>query len=416
MYKDAVHLDFYTQYHKAMNSGEIVNFEEYYPTLQKWFEVSAYPSSNGLSVYFKNVSYRKLAEIKLKQSNERFEKVAQATNDAIWDWDIQNNTLSWGGGYKTMFGYDVEKITPTLDTWVSYIHPKDQEKVMESLHRVLEGPDSSNWHHEYRFLKANGEFSYVIDRGVIIKDENNEAVRMVGAMTDMTDRKNFEVSLEKLNATLDVRAKELAMSNAELEQFAYVASHDLQEPLRMITSFLTQLEKNYKDKLDEKAGRYIHFAVDGAKRMRQIILDLLDFSRVGKLDTEKEMLDLEELVNEACFLQRKSIEEKSAKIITYDLPIIHNFKAPLLQVFLNLINNAIKYSRYQVAPRIEILAEESQKFWTFTVRDNGIGFSSDYYDKIFIIFQRLHAKEEFSGTGMGLAIVKKILENMGKFG
>lgn len=413
VYEDAVHLDFYTQYHKAMDSGKIVNFEEYYPAVRKWFEVSAYPSSSGLSVYFKDVSDRKQAELKLKRSNERFEKVAQATNDAIWDWDILNDTLSWGGGYKTLFGYDVGKITPTLATWLNYIHPDDLETVVASFHRMLGEPDSFNWNQEYRFQKANGHFSYVIDRGVVIRDEKDEPIRMVGAMTDMTERKNFEVSLKQLNATLDVRAKELAVSNAELEQFAYVASHDLQEPLRMITGFLSQLEKHYKDQLDEKAHKYIYFAVDGAKRMRQIILDLLDFSRIGKQDNEKEMLDLKDLVNEVCLLQRKSMEEKSAHIITRSLPVIHHFKAPLTQVFQNLINNALKYSRENIPPRVEIAAEESGTHWTFTVKDNGIGISTDYYDKIFIIFQRLHAKEEYNGTGMGLAIVKKIVENMG---
>ena len=230
---------------------------------------------------------------------------------------------------------------------------------------------------------------------------------------DITERKISELMLNDLNISLHQQAKELRDSNAELEQFAYVASHDLQEPLRMVTSFLTQLELKYKDILDEKGKKYIHFAVDGAKRMRQIILDLLEFSRVGRFGSETEEVNLNMVVEQILFLYHKQIEEHKA-IITYEnLPTFHSYLAPIRQLFQNLISNALKYKHPDIAPKISITYQETETDYIFAVKDNGIGIDTEYFEKIFIIFQRLHHKEEYSGTGMGLAITKKIVENLG---
>ena len=230
---------------------------------------------------------------------------------------------------------------------------------------------------------------------------------------DITELKNASNKVGEMNKALQQKAEELALSNAELEQFAYVASHDLQEPLRMVTSFLTQIEKKYSGIIDDKGRTYIHFAVDGAKRMRQIILDLLEFSRVGKGNETKENVDLNILVKEVEMLLRKQVEEKNAYILLGRLPIINTYIAPLTQVFQNLISNALKYSKVGIAPQIRITAASLATHWQFAITDNGIGLSEEYFDKIFIIFQRLHNKDEYSGTGMGLAITKKIVEGLG---
>jgi light-regulated signal transduction histidine kinase (bacteriophytochrome) len=218
--------------------------------------------------------------------------------------------------------------------------------------------------------------------------------------------------LERLNEELKEKTKKLEISNQELEQFAYVASHDLIEPLRMVTGFITQLERKYKDKLDDKAERYIFFAVDGAKRMRQIILDLLDYAKVGREDDEKETIDLNEVVNDVLLFQKKLIEEKNADISIQNLPTIKSFKAPIFQVFHNLINNALRFSREGVAPNIVINVKEEDKCWYFTIQDNGIGIEEEYYEKIFVIFQRLHNQEIHKGNGMGLPLVKKIIKTL----
>ncbi|MEJ5994402.1 PAS domain S-box protein [Pedobacter sp. Du54] len=230
---------------------------------------------------------------------------------------------------------------------------------------------------------------------------------------DITERKISELLLHDLNISLHQQAKELSASNAELEQFAYVASHDLQEPLRMVTSFLTQLELKYNDIIDDKGKKYIHFAVDGAKRMRQIILDLLEFSRIGRLTSAVEEINIEKIIGDILILYRKKIEEQKAEISFTNLPIVHSYLAPIRQLFQNLISNALKYKHPNRPSKISINCLETDVDYTFAIKDNGIGIGSEYFEKIFIIFQRLHNKDEYSGTGMGLAISKKIVENMG---
>ncbi|MFD0750287.1 PAS domain S-box protein [Mucilaginibacter calamicampi] len=230
---------------------------------------------------------------------------------------------------------------------------------------------------------------------------------------DITERKTSFIKLNELNQNLEKQAKDLAVSNAELEQFAYVASHDLQEPLRMVTGFLTQLEKKYGTIIDDRGKQYIHFAVDGAKRMRQIILDLLEFSRVGRAEDAYESVDIAKLINDTIALYRKQIEDTGAVIVVDNLPVIQTLRVPLRQVFQNLISNALKYQSNGNPARVKISFEEDQSYWKFAVVDNGIGIDSEYFDKIFIIFQRLHNKDEYSGTGMGLAVTKKIVESLG---
>lgn len=283
VYKDATELDFYSQYHKAVNEQVTVSFEEYYPTDSKWFDVSAYPSTDGLSVFFKDVTARKKSEEKLKE----------------------------------------------------------------------------------------------------------------------------------LNRTLKQQAKELAASNAELEQFAFVASHDLQEPLRMVTSFLSQLEKKYADDLDEKAKKYIWFATDGAKRMRQIILDLLNYSRIGRREIEKRAVDLNDVMDAVVLDYRKAIEEKNAVVVWDSLPVISADQSSVKSLLSNLISNALKYHSKDIHPEIMVRARETEDKWKVSVSDNGIGINPEYKEKIFNIFQRLHSNDEYSGTGIGLAVCRKIIENHG---
>ncbi|MDO3625795.1 PAS domain S-box protein [Mucilaginibacter sp. BT774] len=282
IFSDSVGSESYKNYHIALETNQAAHFEDYHPPLDKWYEISAYPSDTGLSVYFK----------------------------------------------------------------------------------------------------------------------------------DVTDRKNSETRLKELNEDLQNHAKELAASNEELEQFAYVASHDLQEPLRMVTGFLTQLEKKYQDVIDEKGKQYIYFAVDGAKRMRQIILDLLEYSRAGKTVSGLERINLNKLMDEMRVLYRKQLDS-GAQIINDELPVIVSYKTSLWQVLQNLIGNALKYHKKDVAPAITLTCSETNTHWQFCVEDNGIGIESEYFTKIFIIFQRLHRKGEYSGTGIGLAIAKKLVENLG---
>lgn len=404
-------------YHKSVKTNKSVYFQDYFEYLNVWLDVSAYPSKEGLSVYYKDITTTKKYEEELRASNERFEKSTLATNDAIWDWNIEENSIYRGNGFKKLFGYAVpDKIydVDVLSLIKSRIHIDEAEEVIASLIKTIKNPKKTNWEKEYKYVKANGKYAFVINRGVIIRNESGIATRIVGALQDITERKENEESLKILNKKLEVQTKDLINSNQELEQFAYIASHDLQEPLRMVTSFLTQLENKYQNVLDEKGKQYINFAVDGANRMRNIILDILEYSKVGKsTNEEKELININEILNEVAKINQKIIEETKAKIVFEELPEIYAYKSPLIQIFHNLIGNALKYQTGNNKPIVNISCEKINSVWQFKVTDNGIGIPKEYLEKIFVIFQRLHSKSEYSGTGMGLAIVKKLIENLG---
>jgi signal transduction histidine kinase len=217
---------------------------------------------------------------------------------------------------------------------------------------------------------------------------------------------------------LNEQARELRRSNAELEQFAYVASHDLQEPLRKVASFCQLLEKRYGDQLDERGIQYIDFAVDGAKRMQVLINDLLTFSRVGRLNSTQVKVNLDTVLDEAIDNVATAIEESGA-VITRPEPLPRVMGDPTLLTMLwqNLVSNAVKFRRDEQAPRIEITCEpgsgEQQGQWMLIFSDNGIGIANEFVDKVFVIFQRLHSRDAYTGTGIGLALVKKIVEHHG---
>jgi signal transduction histidine kinase len=211
---------------------------------------------------------------------------------------------------------------------------------------------------------------------------------------------------------LEEQALELQRSNRELEQFAYVASHDLQEPLRKVASFCQMLERRYSGQLDERADQYIHFAVDGAKRMQQLINDLLEFSRVGRLSTPRTDVDLMDCLRNALFNLQAAREDSGAEVTFDELPHVLG-EAPLLtQLLQNLIGNAIKFHSDE-PPRIHLGVRRNGEDWEFWCSDNGIGIEPEYADRVFLIFQRLHAKETYGGTGIGLAMCKKIVEHHG---
>ncbi len=347
----------------------------------------------------------------LAESNQRYQILSRATNDAVWDFDSIRGELFWAEGFHTLFGYDLESIEPSLDFLISKIHPEDRGRIFLKIQDLMNPQNTQvNWLEEYRFERADRTYAYVVDKAVFVRDKSGQVTRVVGAMQDITERKAYETSLTNLNAKLEQHVRELALSNLELEQFAFVASHDLQEPLRMISSFLMLLSTKYSDQLDDKAQKYINFARDGAKRMQQIILDLLELSRVGKASEATVAVDTAELVSEVESNYKKLIHETKAELIHLDLPVVISYRTPLMQIFQNLIGNALKYAKPDTKPTVTIGSQEKPKEWVFFVKDNGIGIEEEFFEKIFVVFQRLHRAEEFEGTGIGLAIVKKAID------
>jgi two-component system CheB/CheR fusion protein len=277
---------------------------------------------------------------------------------------------------------------------------------------VINNPEAKYWEDDYRFLKKDGKYAYVFDKGFVIREENGKGKRMIGATRDITERKESETLLLDLNNRLKQRADELASSNVELERFAYIASHDMQEPLRMITSFLQLFKKKYENQLDETAEQYIHFAVDGAERMKKLIMDLLEYSRVGSNKDDLADIETETLMQEMKNVFYSRIEEIKAEVRFQSLPMIKGNRTQLYQLFQNLVGNALKYNNSE-SPVVEVLAKEEKDHFVFSVRDNGIGIKPVFFEKIFVLFQRLHHKNEYSGTGIGLAVCKKIVERHG---
>ena len=248
--------------------------------------------------------------------------------------------------------------------------------------------------HKGMEVVATGNLDHRI--GVEGDDEFGDLSR---AFDDMTER-------------LQTSQAELERSNKALEEYAYVASHDLSEPLRMVSSFLQLLERKYKAGLDEKAHEYIHFAVDGAKRMQVLIKDLLHYSRVGMSNTPFERVDCQALVAQVWQDLHVTVEENKARLACDDLPAIHGDRLQMQQLFQNIIANGIKFHG-QHPPEIAVRAVRDGEFARFTIADNGIGIDPDHATRIFIIFQRLHTREQYSGTGIGLAVCKKIVDRHG---
>ena len=213
--------------------------------------------------------------------------------------------------------------------------------------------------------------------------------------------------------TLAKRENDLLRSNQELEQFAYVASHDLQEPLRMVSSYTQLLGKRYRGKLDEKADLYIHYAVDGANRMQALIQDLLRYSRVGTQQAPLVAVDSNAIVGDALNSLEVTLQESGTQVAVGELPIVLGDRVQLTQLFQNLIGNALKFRRQDVQPEVGVTASRDGEMWHFVVKDNGIGINPEYFERVFVIFQRLNTREEFSGSGIGLSICKKIVERHG---
>lgn len=260
------------------------------------------------------------------------------------------------------------------------------------------------WKGEIKNRAKDGSFYWLDTTIVPFIDAEGKPYQYVAIRTEITQRKQLEQLMEQ-------QIEELARSNAELAQFAYVATHDLQEPLRAVTSCVQLLRKHYQGKLDARADEYIAHAVDGAKRMHALINDLLTYSQINAIHSLVPV-DCNALLNNLLISLRPAITESSAVITHELLPTVTGFPSQLTQLLQNLISNALKF-RGKHAPKIHISAERTADAWLFSVTDNGIGMEQQYCERIFRVFQRLHTRKEFPGTGIGLAICKKVVEQHG---
>jgi light-regulated signal transduction histidine kinase (bacteriophytochrome) len=256
---------------------------------------------------------------------------------------------------------------------------------------------------EIQFRRKDGQIVTGIFSADVFLLRDQECI--LSSITDITDRKRLEDALK-------LRTDNLARSNAELERFAYVASHDLQEPLRMVASFTQLLARRYAGKLDAKADEYIGYAVDGAKRMQQLIADLLALSRVGTRGGEFRDAPLEDVISDVLLNLGPAIQDSGAAVTHNPLPTVVADRGQMAQLLQNLIGNAVKFRDAQ-PPRVHISAVEAEAGWTISMSDNGIGIAPEHAERVFQIFQRLHTRDQYPGTGIGLAVCRKIAERHG---
>ncbi|MDY6899253.1 MAG: PAS domain-containing protein [Cyanobacteriota bacterium] len=528
-----------------------------------------------------DITERKLAEEQLRVSEQRFQLLACATNDAVWDWNLLTDKMWWNDSIQTLFGYSAESIEDNTDWWHEHIHPEDRRRIVADIYAVVESAQPF-WSNEYRFLKADGSYAHIFERGYVVRDDTDEEpVRMIGAMMDITERKRVQEQLIRQNLrsqlfsdiTLKIRTslqideilqtsvtevqkllnadrvlitrffdkglmqtvkeavvpglpvvygqdindpcfgeeyiekyrqgrisaitditraniqdchveflqrfcvksnlvvpiimqnelwglliahqcahprkwteweiellqqladqmgiavsqaklleqetrqrEELARSNEELQQFAFVASHDLQEPLRKITAFGDRLKATCQDALTDKGHDYLHRMQNAAERMQVLIEDLLTLSRITTRAQPFVDVNLLRVTQEVLSDLEIRIAQTGARIEIGELPIIKADPLQMRQLLQNLISNALKFHSEKEQLLIKIYSRKvtnqqlSSEFYQIIVEDNGIGFDEKYLDRIFNVFQRLHGRTEYEGTGMGLAICRKIVE------
>ncbi len=527
-----------------------------------------------------DITERKLKEEQLRQSEQRFQILARATNDAVWDWDLHTDEVWWNDSVQTLFGYSARSVKGNTDWWYEHIHPEDRRRIVADIHAVVESAQPF-WANEYCFRRADGSYANIFDRGYVVRDDTGKPVRMIGAMMDITERKRVQQELIRqslrsqlfADVTLKIRTslqideilqasvtevqkllhadrvlilrvfddgsiaavkeavvpglpvvygqnidddcftreylekyrkgrikaitdihqadiqpchvellqrfdiksnlvvpiimqnqlwglliahqcasirewnewetellqqladqigiaasqaklleletrqrEELTRSNEELQQFAFIASHDLQEPLRKITAFGDRLKATCENSLTDKGYDYLQRMQNAAERMQALIEDLLTLSRITTRAKPFVEVNLAQVTQEVLSDLEIRIAQTEARIEVGELPTIKADPLQMRQLLQNLIGNALKFHRKQEPPFVKIYSETttnrqlSSDLCQIIVKDNGIGFDEKYLDRIFNVFQRLHGRTEYEGTGMGLAICRKIVE------
>ena len=429
-------------YRQVLETREPVSIEFQVPPDNRWFESHVAPLANGISVLSRDVTERRraadLAKRMATHATLRADVSAALADQRVMQHTLQRcceaAVLNLGAAFARIWLVDEEgkmlllEASAGLYTHLDGAHARvpvgkfkigliAEEKLPHLTNDVAHDPrvGDAAWAAREGMVAFAG-YPLLVDGALIgvfamfsRTELADDTLSVLGSVADAIAqgvvRRRAELELER-------RVQELARSNADLEQFAYVASHDLQEPLRMVSSYVQLLARRYKGKLDPDADDFIGFTVEGASRMQRLINDLLAYSRVGTRDGDRQEVDLAKVLEVAQSNLEKQIAEQHAVITHDELPKVAGNESQLVQLLQNLISNAIKFHGER-APAIHVSAAQSAAGWTISVRDNGIGIAPEYFDRIFVIFQRLHPRELYDGTGIGLAIAKRIVERHG---
>jgi PAS domain S-box-containing protein len=352
----------------------------------------------GLIGISHDITERKHVEDELNIRSRVLESMAEAVNLATEDGRI----LFTNRAHDRMFGYFPGELVGQHVSILNNLPADESNALVMEIISVLKS--AGEWRGEIHNRRKDG--TPLITRAVISKVEISQQICWISVQEDITERKRIEWTLEQ-------RSLALITSNSELEQFAYVASHDLREPLRVIAAYLGLLSRRYKDSLDAKAREFIGFAVDAAERMDKLIVDLLEFSRAGRQLVQIEEVDSNAVMKRVELNLAEAIQESGARITHGALPVITANSGILERVLQNLIENSIKFRARGRRPEIAVSATWRDAGWVFSVSDNGIGIEQRDQDRVFRIFQRLHPRNEYPGSGIGLAVSKRLVERLG---
>ena len=387
------------EFEEALVTQEQRSFERYSNSMGIWEVIRVYPSESGLSVYFRDITERKERERELARTHDLLEHTERIADVGGWEVDPETMEPFWSDHLFELLDVDYDE-QPTLEEALDVYHTEEDRATVEgAVEEAMQTGESFDV--EVRFPRPVGDVGWLRVKGAP-EVEDKAVVTLRGAVQDVTERKRREQRLEELIDRLEE-------SNERLEQFAYAASHDLQEPLRMVSSYLQLIESRYADDLDEDAREFIEFAVDGADRMRDMIDGLLKYSRVETQGEPLEPVELDAVMEDVLANLQVQIEESDAEIAVGDLPKVEGDASQLRQLFQNLLDNAIEYSGDE-PPHVEVSAERVGPECRVSIRDEGIGIDPAAQDRIFEVFQRLHSREEYSGTGIGLALCQRIVE------
>ena len=350
-----------------------------------------------------DITKQRHAELALSASEALYRQTFELATAGIAHVDLSGRFMKVNRRLCEILGYGEQELIGRPVKEIS--HPEDRNLTDSQRMRVRSG-EKQSVRFEKRYLRKSGAIVWVDLSVALACDASGVPQYEIALFDDITERKKAEAALREAH-------EELKRSNAELEQFAYVASHDLQEPLRMVSSYTQLLMRRYGDKLDGDAREFTAFIVDGATRMKQLIEDLLAYSRVGTRDKNFKPVDAGSSLGRALTNLRAAIQDSGATVTHDPLPTIPCDEVQVAQLFQNLIGNALKFRKPDAAPAVHVGAADQGAEWEFMVRDNGIGIEPQYFERIFMVFQRLHDKGEYPGTGIGLAIVKKVVERHG---
>ena len=354
---------------------------------------------------------RKEAEAQLHEKDARLLEAQEIARLGSWEWNLSSDKVSWSDEVYRISGVMPTKFAGTLTAFLNIVHPDDRGAFKETMDAACRKREPLAA--DFRIFRPDGSVRHLHAQGKVILGEDGRPLRLAATLQDITERKIADQSILDLNRELQARMTELAAANQELEGFSYSVSHDLRAPLRSIDGYSRMLIEDFGGQVQGDARRYLDTIVEGTRRMGQLIDDLLSFSKMGRKALETSPIDMGNMVQEVVAELRQQNPDRALEFRVGKLPQTVGDPAMMRQVWTNLVSNAVKYSRGREPAVIEVGAREDQNEVTYFVKDNGVGFDMEFVHKLFGVFQRLHSSKEFEGTGVGLALVQRIIQRHG---